>query len=248
SYKVGVLAINGFADANAKYKLMFEEYLNRKLRDVFHPKINFTMVPLDFTTLYTWVETKIVDFIYVNPSAYSCIESQYGASSLASQQSIQKLGNDTYDFALFGGVIFVRADRTDIKTIADLKDKSIAAASISGLGSGQAQFRVMVDNGLNYIQDPAQLVFTSNQGTVVNMVYQKKVDVGFVRTNQIEQMESKSSTILYPEWNVAALSHVHWLVQREVQRALLELDQSDPAAKAATVKGWIPTLSYMELR
>lgn len=37
-------------------------------------------------------------------------------------------------------------------------------------------------------------------------------------------------------------------LQREVQRALLELDQSDPAAKAANIKGWIPTLSYMELR
>ena len=124
SYKVGVLAIRGFDAAYKEFNLLFGEYLNRKLGDVFHPKVNFTMVPLDFTTLYTWVETKIVDFIYVNPSAYSCIESQYGASSLASQKSIQKVGNDTYDFTLFGGVIFVRADRTDIKTIADLKEKS----------------------------------------------------------------------------------------------------------------------------
>ena len=68
---------------------------------------------------------------------------------------------------------------------------AVAAASISGLGSGQAQFRVLVDNGLNYIQEPAQLVFTSNQGAVVNLVYQKTVDVGFVRTNQIELMESQ---------------------------------------------------------
>mmetsp|Transcript_24363 Transcript_24363/g.54895 ORF Transcript_24363/g.54895 Transcript_24363/m.54895 type:complete len:1195 (-) Transcript_24363:108-3692(-) len=274
SYTVGVLAIRGFPAAYQEFNLTFGEYLNRKLRDVFHPKINFTMVPLDFTTLYTWVESKKVDFVYVNPSAYSCIESQYGASSLVTQKSIQKVGNNTYEFTLFGGVIFVRADRTDIKTIADLKDKSIAAASISGLGSGQAQFRVMVDNGLNYIQDPSQLVFTSNQGAVVNMVYKKVVDVGFVRTNQIELMESQgktkksyfrylspvnvyengqpypfeSSTVLYPEWNVAALSHVHWLIQREVQRALLEMDQSELAAQAANIKGWIPTLSYMELR
>lgn len=73
----------------------------------------------------------------------------------------------------------------------------------------------------------AQAIFTSNQGKVVQLVRDKAVDFGFVRTDQIEGMEAKGlvdkdtfkfigtrtlqtasgdnfpfglSTSLYPEW------------------------------------------------
>ena len=44
-----------------------------------------------------------------------------------------------------------RADNDQVNHIHDLKDKIIAAASISGLGSGQMQFLEMQKAGMNYI-------------------------------------------------------------------------------------------------
>jgi len=49
-----------------------------------------------------------------------------------------------------------------------------------------SQFRMFVQAGMSYINDPAHIVFTSNQGEVVKLVESGKVDVGFVRTNQVE--------------------------------------------------------------
>ena len=100
--------------------------------------------------------------------------------------------------------------------------------------------------------DPKQLVFTSNQGKVVDGVLSGAFDAGFVRTDQIEGSTDRdgnpldpnlfrvidakpnltingvpfpfeSSTPLYPEWNVAALRHVPSEVSRQVQDAMLAL-------------------------
>jgi ABC-type phosphate/phosphonate transport system substrate-binding protein len=73
------------------------------------------------------------------------------------------------------------ANNTSIQKIRDLKGKSVAAASISGLGSGQMQFRRMIKEGMSYINDPSQVIFTSNQGKVVNGVLYGEIDAGFVR-------------------------------------------------------------------
>jgi serine/threonine protein kinase len=100
--------------------------------------------------------------------------------------------------------------------------------------------------------DPKQLVFTSNQGKVVKGVLSGEFDVGFIRTDQIERSKDAdgnaidpklfriidpkqnltidgepfpftSSTALYPEWNIAALSHVAEDVSRELQTAMIAL-------------------------
>ena len=265
-YRVGVLAIRGFDAAYSEFNNTFSDYLTATAGRRFDRPIRFELKPLNFNLLFTDVEDGLrtegsegVDFIYVNPSAFSCIESQYGSNTLVSQISLRKVGGEIFHLTKFGGVIFARADNDEVNTIADIRDKRVACASISGLGSGQMQFRLMQQRGLSYIQDPKQLVFTSNQGLVVNGVLQGQFDVGFVRTDQIERTKDsrtgqlvnrsslkiieggfeqldgipfpfESSTILYPEWNVASLPHVSDDVAIEVQSALLELaDHADVA-------------------
>ena len=263
-YRVGVLAIRGFEAAYKEFNTTFSDYLTATAGARFSntrngQPIKFTMVPLNFLSLFDDVELATntagaegVDFIYVNPSAFSCIESEYGANTLVSQISRRVVGGQVYQLTKFGGVIFSRADNEEVNEVEDLRDKVIAAASISGLGSGQMQFRLLQQRGLSYIQDPKQLVFTSNQGKVVNGVLQGKFDVGFVRTDQIERTKDaltgelvntsdfkiingffptlddkpfpfKSSTTLYPEWNLASLSHVDNDVALEVQKAMLAI-------------------------
>ena len=95
----------------------------------------------------------------------------------------------------------------------------------------------------------------------MNSVLNGEFDIGFVRTDQIERTKSsngtlvdprklkildpipdlnidgdpfpfESSTPLYPEWNVAALSHVPVDVSRALQEAMLAVgDHAEPAAK-----------------
>ena len=275
-FTVGVLAIRGKEAAYKEHNKTWNEYLNCEVQCRFRPAIQFEMLPLDFSTLFTSIPTRQVDFVYVNPSAYSCIESEWGASSLASQKTRTVVDGTAYETSQFGGIIFTKKERADINTITDLKGKSVAAASISGLGSGQAQFLSMMRKGLSFINDPAQLVFTSNQGKVVKQVESGNVDVGFVRTNQLEKMagavnatikfgdfkiidtvaaqsEGKDypfpiTTDLYPEWNIAALTHVDAQVQQEVQAAMLRLKYPHPAAKAANILHWRTTMSYMQMR
>ena len=271
TYRVGVLAIRGREAAYREFNKTFGDYLTatagRRFAD---PPVRFEMVPLDFVSLYEIDDAAAavnasVDFLYVNPSAFSCLESEHRARSLASQVSRRTAdgGRHYHDLNRFGGVILARADNSNVQTVTDLRDKVIAAASISGLGSGQMQFRVMQEAGLSYINDPRQLVFTSNQETVVNGVLSGRFDVGFVRTDQMGQTHDaddtgnlidrsllkvidplpdlnidgapfpfQSSTLLYPEWNLAALPHVPEDVAQEVQHAMLRIAHHARAADA----------------
>lgn len=267
-YRVGVLAIRGFEAAYNEFNNTFSKYLTATAGTRFDKPIAFKLVPLNFISLFGDVQLAVdsqgqegVDFIYVNPSAFSCIESEFGANTLVSQISRRVVGGQEYHLTKFGGVIFARKDNDAVNEIEDLRDKVIATASISGLGSGQMQFRLLQQRGLSYIQDPKQLVFTSNQGKVVHGVLGGNFDVGFVRTDQLERTKHKngtlidksqlkiingfypdlegeqfpfeSSTILYPEWNLASLSHVANDVALAVQDAMLAI--RDHAAVGAEI-------------
>ncbi|CAB9513725.1 activated protein kinase catalytic subunit alpha-1 [Seminavis robusta] len=251
-YKVGVLAIRGFEAAYNEFNTTFQDYLTATAGQRFDPPLEFELVPLNFKLLFTDTEQGLVDFIYVNPSAFSCIESEFTAHSLVSQVSRRKIHGNEYHLKMFGGVIMKRANDERIQSIHDLTDKVIAAASISGLGSGQMQFLELQKAGMSYINDPKQLVFTSNQGKVVKGVLSGKFDVGFVRTDQIERTKDangtlldpnlfsvidpvpdlnidgdpfpfEASTPLYPEWNLAALRYVADDVSQAVQSSMLAL-------------------------
>ena len=260
-YTVGVLAIRGPDAAYSEFNSTFASYLTATAGRRFDPPISFEMKALNFLTVFSDAEESLVDFIYVNPSAFSCIESEYGARSLVSQVSRRVVDDETYELKEFGGVIATLANRTDITTIHDLEGQVVAAASISGLGSGQMQFREMQRAGMSYINDPKQLVFTSNQGKVVNGLINGDFDVAFVRTDQIERSKDahgnpidrslfkvidpkpglnidgvpfpfQSSTLLYPEWNVAALGHVPDEVAAELQGAMLDVGSHAKVAAA----------------
>ena len=126
--------------------------------------------------------------------------------------------------------------------------------------SGQMQFRELKAAGLHHLQDPKQLIFMQKQGTIVNAVLNGDIDVGFIRTDQLERTIDKTtgelvdpskvkiinpqqglvsdggpfpftaSTRLYPNWNIASLPHVSEQVVQKVQASLLQ--QNERAAFA----------------
>lgn len=54
----------------------------------------------------------------------------------------------------------VLANNRDINSVDDLKNKVIGAQAFSDFAGAQAQFYVMDKNGLDYIVDPKQVIFT----------------------------------------------------------------------------------------
>ncbi|CAB9508917.1 Receptor-type guanylate cyclase gcy [Seminavis robusta] len=249
-YTVGVLANRGIETAYNDFNTTFHSYLTATAGQALGG-VRFEMRPVKFKTIFQ--DALTVDFVYSNPSAYSCIESEFGAQPLASQVSRRKIGGHVYDLPMFGGLILVRADNDQINSITDLRDKIVACISVNGLGAAQMQFREMELAGLNQFTDLKQLVFTSNQGKIVNGVLSGQFDVGFVRTDQVERTKDadgnlvdpalfkiidpkanltidgvpfpfEASTPLYPEWNFAANAHVPPSVSEQVQRAMLEMD------------------------
>lgn len=72
-YRVGVLGIRGPEAAWAEFNTTFGDYLTATAGQRFDPPLKFEMKPLDFLSLFTDTQAGLVDLIYVNPSAFSCI-------------------------------------------------------------------------------------------------------------------------------------------------------------------------------
>ena len=58
------------------------------------------------------------------------------------------------------GTMLVLASNEEIEDVEDLKGKIIAAQSFSDFAGGQAQFFVMGEEGLDFVVDPKQVIFT----------------------------------------------------------------------------------------
>jgi ABC-type phosphate/phosphonate transport system substrate-binding protein len=54
----------------------------------------------------------------------------------------------------------VLANNNEINNVEDIKGKVIGAQAYSDFAGAQAQFYVMDKNGLDYIVDPKQVIFT----------------------------------------------------------------------------------------
>ncbi|CAB9502908.1 activated protein kinase catalytic subunit alpha-1 [Seminavis robusta] len=260
-YKVGVHAIRGVDAAYEEYNKTFGEYLTATAGNRFDPPITFEMVPVTFQELFDKVATEDIDFFYANPGIFSCVGTEVGAQPIATIVSRLEVRGHEYELDVFGGVIFTRADNDDINTIQDLQDKIIGAGAMSQVMAGQVQFYEMLKAGMSYIMDPKQVVFAYDQTKLVHGVLDREFDVGFVRTDTIERTKDANgntldpdlfkviepkifvlddgnlfpflhSTDIYPEWPVAALTHVNKDVSEEVQEALLAVGKHAKVGKA----------------
>ena len=94
------------------------------------PGTRFEIVPLGFNEVSERVASGRVQFIITNPAQYSVLEFFGRAYRIAGILIPSVSGPQTK----FGGVIFTRSDRQDIRSIADLKGKRFAAVNTESLG------------------------------------------------------------------------------------------------------------------
>ena len=61
----------------------FEIFLTREVGLQYSPPLNFTLVPMDVNTSLNKARLGEVDFLFVNPSEYICLDSEFSGMSVA---------------------------------------------------------------------------------------------------------------------------------------------------------------------
>jgi two-component system sensor histidine kinase TtrS len=254
--RIGVLAYRG-KDQAMKMWSPTALYLTRRI-----PGYTFTIVPLDFHELGPAVGSGAIDFVVTNTSFYVELESQYGVSRIATLKNKR----DSNKLTVFGGVIFCRDDRQDIRDLHDLKRKRFMAVEETSLGGWQAAWREFKAAGIDPYRDFNKLEFAKTHDAVVYAVRDGTVDAGTVRTDTFERMIESGlidptifrilnqklekdfpyalSTRLYPEWPFAKIKATPEDLAKKVVIALLSMPSDDPGAEASRSAGWTIPLDY----
>ena len=244
--------------------IMIERY--QPLADYLSEKLGGTPVELavlEQAELDEAVAAHRVDLVMTNPSHYLELRSHNSLSgalaTLVSSEGGQAVSS-------LGGCIIVRAGRGDITGLRDLRGRRVAISGPRFLGGYQAQAFELMQVGVR-VPDQLDLVVVGRHDAVVEAVLEGRADAGFIRTGIIESLVAEGrldasqlpvlnpqalagypfavSTRLYPEWPFVALPHVDRPTVRRISAALLGLEPSHPAARAAGIAGFSPPLDYL---
>jgi len=255
---MGILALRPKPQMAAAWQ-PFADHLTKAL-----PGYRIQLQLLDHKEMLAGLQLQQLDFVLTNPSHYIMLRQKTGLSgSLATM--IPREGD--LPLTSFGGVIFTRSNRNDIRQLSDLKKKKIACVA-SGAGTfGGFQMQALELHRSGITPAPQQLVTTGMpQDLVIQAVLEGKADAGFVRTGLIEQLSRQgkipsdslkiinrqdlpnfpyaSSTRLYPEWPFVALPHVDTRLAAKVAATLLGIEPDAPSLKAAGIHSFAIPADY----
>lgn len=254
--KIGVLAYKG-EDIAVKMWGPTGRYLQKSI-----PGASVVIVPLTFDEIDNAVQNDKIDFIIANSSIYVELEARYGVTRIATMKNRGFKGSST----VFGGTIFCKAGRNDLKTLADIRGKTFLAVDETSLGGWRAAWGELHAAGIDPYKDFKSLSFMNNHESVVLAIRDGKADAGTVRTDTLERMAEDGkialhefliinpkvesdfpfllSTRLYPEWPIARLKKTPEEVAKKVVIALMNMPPESDAAEASKTYGWTIPLDY----
>ena len=180
-YKIGILANRGKPECYRQWTAT-ADYLSQKI-----PEASFEVVPLDFQEVVPAVRAQQVDFLLVNSSLYVDLEVLYGVRRVATIQSRIPSGTAV----AYGGVVFTRAGRGDIKTFADLKDKSFIAVDKLSLGGWLAAYEEFIRRNVDPFRFFSKVDFGGTDDAAVMAVLEGRSDAGTVKSGFLERMEEE---------------------------------------------------------
>lgn len=228
------------------------------------PESDFVVEALTLSELDTAVASGKLDFVLTNPAHYILLKKRSGLSApLATLATIE----NGQPVMVFGGIIFTRADRRDINTLLDIKNKTVATTSTDSFGGYQMQAYELGQAGISLSHGNKTIITGMPHDNVIEAVLSARADVGFVRTGVLEGMvrEGKldikqlkilnlqstenypvrSSTRLYPEWAFAAMPHVDEQISRHIAAALFVIEDNVAATRALGIHGFAVPADYM---
>lgn len=257
--KIGVRAHSGEEAAIKKWSAT-ADYLTRII-----PVHQFVIVPIvDFGAMRKAVDENKVDFVLTNPAAYIDLELNHGVSRIATL--INRRGDDATN--MFAGVILTRADRMDINNLADVVGKTIMGVDAQAFGGWWMTLGELKHNKIDPSKDCKKILFAGTQENVVHAILKGEADVGTVRTGILENLARNGeinldeikiinrkvsnfslphSTPLYPEWPMAKTKNTPIALAEKVNKALLEMNENDPAAIDGNYTGWTIPLNYEDI-
>ena len=266
--RLGVLAHRGKAQAIKAWGPT-ARYLSQEI-----PGYKFVIIPLSNDDIGPAVEYKELEFVLTNPGSYAELEANFGVTRIVTLKNESPLGA----YSVLGAVIFTRADRKDIQTLADLRGKRFMAVHENAFGGWWLAWRELKHHDIDPYKDFKRITFSGfPQDNIVYAVRDGKTDAGTVRTDLLESLALAGkiqfkdyrvlnaqhvegfpyalSTPLYPDWAFAVLRHTPDPLAQRVAIALLKMAPGDPAAKAGGYVEWTVPLDYhgvqqlmMELR
>lgn len=256
---IGVLTIRPSGQTLAAWQPT-ADYLTRAI-----PGFRFKIEPLDTEQLNDAVARGRLNFVLTNPSHYVYLQAKYRLMRIATL--VKK--NDDHLLQEFGGVIFTRSGRGDIRSIKDLKGKRISATGANWLGAYQSQSAELLRSGIDVRKD-VHLSFTGEpQDKVVQNVVRGDADAGFVRTGILEALAKEKklklsdfkilgartakgfpfalSTRLYPEWPFSVSHHTPQNLASRVAIALLNLSPESISHSKEEYYGWTIPADYQSV-
>jgi len=255
--RVGVLAYRGGDHANAAW-----EPTIRYLADRF-PGRGAVMLPLDLAGMETAVQAGTVDFILTNTGNYVELEARHGVTRIATLHSARAGASG----GAVGSALIVRATRSDIRDLEDLKGRTVMATDPDAFGGFQVAWGAMLKAGVDPFRDLKDLRFSGFPvDRVAFAVRDGVVDAGVLRACVLEELADEGrldpadfrvlaprtatgfacalSTELYPDWPLARLASTPEELAKEVVVALFQMPGDHPAAKAGGYEGWTVPLDY----
>ncbi|MFK5894534.1 MAG: phosphate/phosphite/phosphonate ABC transporter substrate-binding protein, partial [Pseudomonadota bacterium] len=254
---LGVFAYRPKAIIEERYQPLVD-YLNTHLHQC---RIELRVLELD--ELETALTDKQLDFVFTNPRHYIVLRHNYqfnGAIATLIKRSAS--GEETQQL---GGVIFTRSSEYSINRLADIKGHRIAIPGTKYMGGYQTQAYELLQAGIK-LPDDARLIEVGRHDKVINSVLSKEADIGFVRTEILENLSQEgkldlsrikvlnrqkitnfpfiSSTRLYPEWPFIALPHVEVRVTSRIASALLAINGQQIFIHNAGIAGFAPPADY----
>lgn len=194
---------------------------------------------LDHAGMRAAVAAGKLDFIVTNPGHYVELEAELGVSRIL---TLDAGGGRTPARAL-GSAVIVRADRSDLQSLIELRGKRVAIVGREGFGGFQLAWGVLADIGVSPDEDFAELQSVGfPMSKVLDAVASGRADAGIVRACLLEGLGEAgrafrvlaprnepgfpcaTSTPLYPDWPLASLRHTPPELARQVAIALLSMD------------------------
>jgi len=236
--KIGVLADHEKSARASRWSLLADKLS----RDI--PDYHFTVLAYDYTQLQSAVAARQIDFVLTHPSHYLLMASTSGLSTPIATLVDLIQGKPV---TAHGGVIFTRADRSDINSLQDIRGKRVATATTDSLSGYQMQAYELSRAGVT--PKAMQLITTGDTpDAVLASLFSGRADVAFSPSGMLEKMADTGlldkrkikilnqqnlpdypasvSTHLYPSWPFAALPQTSKELMRKVASSLLALQES----------------------
>ncbi|HOK09712.1 MAG TPA: PhnD/SsuA/transferrin family substrate-binding protein [Candidatus Hydrogenedens sp.] len=247
--------------SNPDYIKPFTDYLSAEL-----PEFEIKFLTLSDEQLLQIIPWGELDFIICNPYIFIYAENMANYSVIS---TISRKGPNK-NIEHQAGVIFCKANRTDINDLEQLKGKSVSAPGkyfFSGWILPLYEFKV---HGIDPYQDLSSLIFTGSHDAVVRSVLsdttdagcisafylQKFINDGIIQSKDIKILNPKDdrtitfphSTDAYPESCCIVHNTVPEEVKKKVIIALIKISPDSIEAQCFDSAGWTTPQNYLGVK